>query len=142
MYELDQRDIHTYFGLSYSNYLVLHRTLLQSMPTDWQHRFVALLDELTRAFEHVDQPEYYRVQASYVRSVEDMTAAERALTGYDKHIFADEDYGPELAGVVFCDPQGFEVDNPDVHRVAIPTGDPVPHYDRGRAVIQPAGYAE
>ncbi len=50
-----RRDIDTYFGLSYSNYLVLHRTLLQSMPESWQHKFVSLLDDLGQAFAHVEQ---------------------------------------------------------------------------------------
>lgn len=30
--------IHGFFGLSYSNYLVLPRTLMQSMPVAWQER--------------------------------------------------------------------------------------------------------
>lgn len=38
--------IHTYFGLSYANYLVLPRTVLQSMPDEWQGRFVKLLNEI------------------------------------------------------------------------------------------------
>jgi hypothetical protein len=40
------RDIHTYFGLSYADYLVLPRSVLQSMPEEWQLKFVSLLDEL------------------------------------------------------------------------------------------------
>ncbi len=39
------RDIHEWFGLSYSSYLVLPRSILQSMPDEWQKQFVALLDE-------------------------------------------------------------------------------------------------
>jgi hypothetical protein len=39
-------DVHTYFGLTYSNYLVLHRTLLQSMPDAWQDRFTQLMQEI------------------------------------------------------------------------------------------------
>lgn len=39
-------DIHTYFGLSYAHYLVLPRSVLQSMPEEWQHKFVELLEEL------------------------------------------------------------------------------------------------
>lgn len=37
--------IHLYFELTYSSYLVLERTLLQSLPHDWQDRFVALMRE-------------------------------------------------------------------------------------------------
>ena len=31
-----ERPIHTWFGLSYSNFLVLHRACLQAMPDAWQ----------------------------------------------------------------------------------------------------------
>ncbi|WP_372011432.1 hypothetical protein NBRC13296_12805 [Paenibacillus chitinolyticus] len=40
------QDIHSYFGLSYANYLVLPRTVLQSMPMEWQIKFVELLEEV------------------------------------------------------------------------------------------------
>lgn len=42
--------IHMWFGLTYSSYLVLHRTLLQSMPEEWQEKFVACLEELNEAY--------------------------------------------------------------------------------------------
>lgn len=42
----DPMDVHTYFGLTYSNYLVLHRTILQSLPEDMQHRLTAVLAEV------------------------------------------------------------------------------------------------
>lgn len=51
------------FGLTYANYLVLHRSLLQSMPLSWQHRFTALMDELDAAFLHVETPRYFTVNA-------------------------------------------------------------------------------
>jgi hypothetical protein len=56
--------IHNWFGLTYSNYLVLPRALLQSMPKEWQRQFVALLeaaDEIV-ARAGVASPEY-RVSA-------------------------------------------------------------------------------
>lgn len=40
------RPIHEFFGLSYAQFLVLSRTVLQSMPLDWQKRFVKCLMEL------------------------------------------------------------------------------------------------
>ncbi|WP_030186594.1 hypothetical protein, partial [Streptomyces capuensis] len=46
---LDLDAIHKHFGLSYANYLVLPRTLLQSMPDAWQNAFVKLLDEMDDA---------------------------------------------------------------------------------------------
>lgn len=36
---------HGWFSLSYASYLVLPRSALQSMPLDWQQRFVALMEE-------------------------------------------------------------------------------------------------
>lgn len=43
--------IHAWFGLTYANYLVLNRALLQLMPQDWQARFVACLEELSETAE-------------------------------------------------------------------------------------------
>jgi hypothetical protein len=50
---LDNEAIHGWFGLTYANYLVLHRTVLQCMPPSWQREFVALLKELRTAVEDV-----------------------------------------------------------------------------------------
>jgi hypothetical protein len=52
--------IHEWFELSYANYLVLPRSLLQSMPVEWQERMVSLLNEMDRAFQL--PPVEYRVQ--------------------------------------------------------------------------------
>jgi hypothetical protein len=38
--------IHGYFGLSYAQYLAIPRTILQSMPLEWQQRFVDCLSEI------------------------------------------------------------------------------------------------
>jgi hypothetical protein len=60
---MDDMDVHTMFGLTYANYLVLHRSLLQSMPEEWQHRFVAMVNELDAAFGHLDIPGTFMVRA-------------------------------------------------------------------------------
>lgn len=60
---MDKMDIHTFFGLTYANYLVLPRTLLQSMPEEWQHRFVDCLRELENAFWQTAQADRYMVTA-------------------------------------------------------------------------------
>ncbi|MDE3022957.1 MAG: hypothetical protein KGI54_14055 [Pseudomonadota bacterium] len=49
----DSGPIHYWFGLTYSSYLVLPRSILQSMPIEWQRKFVDLLEE---AQEIVCQP--------------------------------------------------------------------------------------
>lgn len=43
--------IHQFFELSYASYLVLPRSILQSMPKDWQARFVMALAEIERRFD-------------------------------------------------------------------------------------------
>lgn len=48
--------IHNFFSLSYASYLVLRRSILQSMPVDWQARLVALLNELDDATEDLEDP--------------------------------------------------------------------------------------
>ena len=50
-------------GILYrTQYLVLSRTLLEAMPKEWQHRFIAIMDEVGEEFDfmHPDwvTPEY------------------------------------------------------------------------------------
>lgn len=59
---LHDEDVHLWFGLSYSNYAVLPRTLLQAMPGSWQRRFVGLLDELADATREIACPDVYEVR--------------------------------------------------------------------------------
>lgn len=42
----DEEAIHGWFELSYARYLTIPRTALQSMPAEWQRRFVTCLNEL------------------------------------------------------------------------------------------------
>jgi hypothetical protein len=46
-HELDSGEhIHNWFELTYAQYLTIPRSVLQSMPSDWQRRFVQCLKEL------------------------------------------------------------------------------------------------
>jgi len=54
-YERTSGPIHQYFGLTYANFLVIHRARLQSMPLEWQQRCTVLLEELQAA--NAAQPE-------------------------------------------------------------------------------------
>lgn len=49
--EVEHEAIHNWFELSYAQYLTLPRTALQSMPDEWQARFVECLRELDRSFD-------------------------------------------------------------------------------------------
>jgi len=48
--------IHEWFELTYAQYLTIPRSVLQSMPDDWQEKFVALLKELDEAIDW--RPQY------------------------------------------------------------------------------------
>lgn len=54
--------IHEWFGLSYASYLVLPRSVLQSMPDEWQSKLVELLDQIDSTLDICDFPKY-RVKA-------------------------------------------------------------------------------
>lgn len=53
--------IHDMFGLTYASYLVLPRSILQSMPSDWQCRFRALMKEYDEATSIIDDGVDYQV---------------------------------------------------------------------------------
>lgn len=122
--DIEHQAIHTWFGLSYSNYLVLPRTLLQSMPDEWQTRFVGCLRELHDAYDHVPQAEAYKVQPAREREVSELADDELKRIGYTVDTRS------------YYDDAGREVESD--HIVLWPVDrDPVPHYNRGRAYIAP-----
>ncbi|MFF8910584.1 hypothetical protein [Streptomyces olivaceoviridis] len=140
--------IHEWFSLSYSNYQVLHRSLMQSMPLDWQQRMVACLNELRDAFEHIEQPEAFKVEAATEHIVNEMTEAQLEEAGIEDHWYDEpvpEDLSPfdlaewkaehEKPEPTYYDRDGNEVDPHS--RVLLPAADPVPHYNRGRTYIEP-----
>jgi hypothetical protein len=59
------KPVHAWFGLSYANYLVMPRAVLQSMPPAWQEKFVKLLAEAEAACVDagIPGPPSYRVRA-------------------------------------------------------------------------------
>lgn len=58
---LETEPIHNWFGLTYSNYLVLPRSLLQAMPVKWQADLVVLLNSMRDACEHLHLEDNYTV---------------------------------------------------------------------------------
>jgi len=59
---VDDGAIHEWFGLSYAQYLAIPRTVLQSMPLEWQKRFVGLLREIDVKFDWMPEGKSYFVQ--------------------------------------------------------------------------------
>jgi hypothetical protein len=125
--------IHGHFELSYSNYLVLPRTLLQSMPDAWQARFVALVQELRDAFEQVPQADGYQVTTGKWMPLDDMTESQLHAAGID--VEGDDDLGAGPGTRYHRQSDGAELGRHDYGFV--PRPDPVPHYNRGRTRIEP-----
>ncbi len=59
--ELNDEPIHEWFELSYANYLVLPRAILQSAPPDLQRRLRTCLEELHEMFGDIPEDGAYRV---------------------------------------------------------------------------------
>lgn len=122
--------VHTWFGLTYSNYLVLPRALMQSMPVDWQERIVGCLEELDAAFDHVERAPGYEVHACRWLAPVDMDDRAMLLAGV-----TCDDAG-ESDRPAYYDRDGNELD-PEIGRVPVRCAEPVPHYNRGRTFIEP-----
>lgn len=123
--------IHAWFELTYANYHVLHRTLMQSMPVEWQERAVALFEELDAAFRGLERAESYIVTPARESEYGSLTTEERRLLDVTYTNDADD-------CDIYTDADGTEHRSFD--RVLVSIGaDPVPHYNRGRAFIEPTG---
>lgn len=57
-YADETEPIHLWFSLTYANYLVMPRSVLQSMPQEWQAKFCEMLDEAHKTFPDLDWPGY------------------------------------------------------------------------------------
>jgi hypothetical protein len=134
---VDEREaIHQWFGLTYSNYLVLPRAVLQSMPDEWQHRFVTCLEELADAFGHLEYGAGYDVRV-LARHPEEISPECEECEGEGKVPPVDDDGFP----TVMCPScKGEEQEDNGRYETAEEVGfrlDPIPHYNRGRTRIEP-----
>ena len=57
--------IQQYFELTYANFLVLPRTVMMDMPTEWQDKFVALLEELDEQTSWRDELAGYSIGVDF-----------------------------------------------------------------------------
>jgi hypothetical protein len=141
--------VHKWFSLSYCNYVVLHRTLLQSMPIEFQQRAVALFEEMDEAFAHVDRPECFKVEAAEEHIVWEMTEEQLKRAGVTADWYGGEEPPEAMSAEDLAEwREQHEQTRPDYHdangnevdahgRVLLTTHDPVPHYNRGRTYIEP-----
>jgi hypothetical protein len=124
--------VHLMFGLSYAQYLVLNRTLLQSMPVEWQRKFCPLVEELWDSFVDVESAPEYTVLC---------LAREREHIGWELceacegegEIVAD---GVTVGPCEECDGKGqFDADRWETHVETGTITDPIPPYSRGRTRV-------
>ncbi len=59
----DKEVINNFFGLAYTNYYVIQRSILQAMPKEWQENFVNIIKEMESFIDFKDIPREFRVQA-------------------------------------------------------------------------------
>jgi len=126
--ETEQEDgpVHDFFGLTYSSYQVVSRVLAQSMPHEWQARFVTLMEEYEAAFKHLG-PIDYDVRPAVEKYAEELTDDERNAAG----VFVIE--GSPEGSDGYYDRDGNEIDR--WTRVLVPVPDPLPPYSRGRTRV-------
>lgn len=55
--------VHLWFELTYSSYLVLHRSIMCAMPLEWQEKMVALLEEMDGIIDSSQLISKFTVQA-------------------------------------------------------------------------------
>jgi hypothetical protein len=127
-YERTQGPVHEWFGLTYANFAVQHRARLQSMPLEWQRRFVYLMEELAAAYDGQPDPEF-EVKTVRWEYVEDLSSAELeqlSITRGDDEAGDDEDRGAVSSPDEYYDRDGHALG--PCARAAIPVPDPIPHY--------------
>lgn len=74
--------IHDWFELSYSSYLVIPRSILQSAPDNWQEKFVKLLNELGEMGFRC--PEKGKTYAVFTRNNETGRFTDDLYMGYER----------------------------------------------------------
>lgn len=133
-YERTDGPVHTWFSLSYANFLTWPRAYMQSMPLEWQRRFVELAEELAAAYPDTPAADY-EVKAVEWTYVCELTDAQMTALGVGQ-ASDDEDAGDEPErDREYCGPDGQTLQAYDYFPVPVP--DPAPHYNRGRTYLPP-----
>ena len=101
-------------------YVVLPRSLAESMPLPWQQQMVYLLSELHQTYGDLPWP-LYRVVPSRIERLADLDEGQLAEAGYLLEI----DAAGEL---VYRDRDGVVVLDPGAHEVMVSCLDPIPRH--------------
>ena len=111
-------------------FLVVPRSLAQSMPLRWQQVFVGLLADLHDAYAELPWPDYKVVPSRWERLV-DLDDEQLQAAGYVTDLDAD-------GQLEYRDDADNRVPDPDRHRVLAPIDDPLPKAAGGRVEPRPA----
>lgn len=133
----DRREIHDYFELTYANWLTLPRTLLQSMPEDWQKDFVELLEKFDEEMGwamHLLKATNVQVLNRNPERLPERVPCE-SCDGSGKE--EDASAGGEVE-CMECDGDGEVETEGDEFESVEEVGErpsPIPHYQRGRTTV-------
>ncbi len=106
------------------DYLVVPRSLAQSMPLRWQQVLTGLLADLHDAYVHLAWPEY-TVAARRWEALIDLDEEQLRAAGYGA------DLGPD-GELVYRDVADNPIDDPEGQRVPVLVADPLPPASAGR----------
>lgn len=112
------------------DYLVVPRSLAQSMPLRWQQVFVGLLADLHDAYGHLPWPDYNVVPSRWELLV-DLDEEQLAAAGFHA------DLGPD-GELEYRDAAEELVADPERQQVLAPVHDPLPPVSAGRVEPRPA----
>lgn len=81
-------NINKYFELTHTNFLVLPRTIMMDIPTEWQDKFVSLLEELDNKTKWRDELDDYNLEVVFYNN--DIKSNIPEEFGNCKHILTKE----------------------------------------------------
>lgn len=113
-----------------TDYIVIPRSLAQSMPLRWQQVFVELLADLHDAYGDLTWPEY-RVVPSRWEIVADLDEGQLAVSGFHADLGAD-------GALEYRDADERLISDPERHRVLAPVDDSIPLASSGHVEPRPA----
>lgn len=112
-------------------YVVLPRSLMESMPLPWQQHMTYLLAEFHQAYGHLSWPVYRVVPSRYERLV-DLDEDQLAEVG----AMVEIDAAGEL---VYRERNGRVIENAEQHTVLVSCLDPIPQQPSGAPPGPPPG---
>ncbi|MFL6121118.1 hypothetical protein [Actinophytocola sp.] len=115
------------------NYVVLPKSLVETMPLPWQNALHQILAEFHQAFAHLEWPEY-RVVPSRKEKLVNLDEEQLAEVGYLVEIDVDGE-------LVYRERTGRRIENPEETEVLVSVMDPIPGaYRNANQETPPRGF--